>query len=350
MKKIYSLSIALFIAVSTFAQTSLTYKANVLRPGDVRNLKKIEYQDPGEAGPNKVWDFSQSKELGDMVISQAENRAITKNSNLFLVCNEGDTKNTHFEISKTKKMYWGLENSRVKIEFKEPIIDLKFPFSYQEKIGGIMDGTYTENNKSNPISGSYTTEADAWGTLILPDGNIYYNILRIKVEKFYTQIFQDINGNDQEYKIHTVRYQYFTKGVRYPLLIVLESEIKTDCGCACGYKSKEAYYETPSVLFGPEGNDILSEDGDVLLEKFEYLASPNPFENNLNISFSLKKNTKIEINLLDINGKIVEQIVNEKMESGDHAFNTNTSNIIAGQYVLQIKVNKQIYSTKLVKR
>jgi hypothetical protein len=339
-----------FFTAGVFAQTTLTYKANALRPGDVRNLKKIEYQDPGDAGSNKTWDFSKSKELGDMLLSLAENRTITKNNNLFLVCNEGDAKNTNFEISKSKKMYWGLENARIKIEFNQPIVDLKFPFSYEEKIGGIMDGTYTEYNKSNPISGSYTTKADAWGTLILPDGNIYQNTLRIKVEKIYTQVFQDINGNDQEYKIHTVRYQYFAKGVRYPVLIVLESDVKTDCGCACSHKSREAYYETPSSLFGAEGDDILSKNGDMLMEKFEYVASPNPFDNNLNVSFSLKKNAKVEINLIDINGKIVQPVVNEKLENGDYSFDTNTTNIIDGQYVLQVKINKQIYSTKLIKK
>ena len=353
MKKVYTLALSLFAAAGLFAQTSLSYECNALRAGDVRNLKQIEYQDPGKGGANQVWDFSQSKEMKDMVISQAENRAITSNNNLNLIVDEGGVKNTLFEISKTQKRYWGLENTAVKIAFKEPIVDLKFPFNYAEKIEGIMDGAYTniENGKVNPIKGAYITQADAWGTLMLPDGNVYQNVLRVKVEKNYTQVFQSINNTDEEYQINTVRYQYFAKGVRYPVLIILETEIKSDCKCACSNKTKEAYYETPAFLFGDSGKDLISEKGKTVIENFEYNVSPNPFENDLRVAFSLRnKNAKVQIDLVDMNGKTVLQIVNEKMDKGDYVFNANTSGIIEGNYVIRLKVDKDIYSNKLIKK
>ncbi len=352
MKKVYTLALLLFAAANIFAQ-SVTYNCNALRAGDVRNLKQIEYQEPGKGGSGLVWDFSQSKELKDgMTLRQAENRAITSNNNLNLICDEGGVKNTLFEISKTQKMYWGLENSSVKIRFNEPIIDLKFPFYYGEKIEGVMDGTYSylDNGKVNPIKGTYTTQADATGTLILPDGNVYENVLRVKVEKLYTQTFQTVNGNDEAFQISSIRYQYFAQGVRYPVLIILESEIKTDCKCACGSKTKEAYYETPALQFGETGKEIISEKGNTLIENFEYNVSPNPFENDLRIAFSLRKNAKVEIDLVDMTGKTVKQIVNGKLEKSDYAYNANTSDIAAGSYIIRLKIDKEIYSNKLVKK
>jgi len=351
MKKVYTLALSLFAAATLFAQTSVTYECNALRAGDVRNLKQIEYQDPGKGGANQVWDFSQSKEIKEMVIRQTENRTITSNNNLNLVCDEGGVKNTIFEISKTKKMYWGLENAAVKIKFNEPIVDLKFPFNYGEKVEGIMDGIYAENNgKVNPIKGTYTTQADAWGTVILPDGNVYQNVLRVKVEKTYVQTFQSASGTDEEYQISSIRYQYFVKGVRYPVLIILETDIKTDCKCSCSSKTKEAFYETPAFLFGDSGKDIISDNGETIIENFEYNVSPNPFENDLRVAFSLSKNAKVEINLADMSGKTVKQIINGKIEKGDYVYNVNTSGIIAGSYVIQLKVNKNTYSNKLVKK
>lgn len=347
MKKIYTLALSLFAVASSFAQTTITYECNALRAGDIRNLTQIEYQAPGDGGINQVWDFSQSKELKGMTISQAENRAITSNNNLNLIIDEGGVKNTLFEISKAKKMYWGLENENVKIQFNEPIIDLKFPFSYAEKIEGIMDGTYNESSgKVNPIKGTYTTQADAWGTLILPDGNVYQNVLRVKVEKLYAQTFQSANGKDEEYKVSSIRYQYFAKGIRYPILIILETEIKSDCNCACSSKTKEAFYEAPAYFV----NDIIAEKGDEAIESFEYNVAPNPFENDLRISFSLSKNAKIEINLVDMSGKVIKKVINEKMEKGDYIYNVNTTGIVAGNYVLQVKVDKKAYSNKLVKK
>jgi hypothetical protein len=349
MKKIYTLALSLFVVASSFAQMTITHERNALRAGDVRNLKQIEYQAPGQGGINQVWDFSQSKELKDMTISQMENRAIeaiTANNNLNLVCDEGGRKNTLFEITRSQKRYWGLENANVKIRFNEPIVDLKFPFSYAEKIGGIMDGTYTEINSGrvNSIKGTYTTHADAWGKLMLPDGNVYEDVLRIRVEKTYVQPFQ-INGRDEEYKISSIRYQYFAKGVRYPVLIILETEIKSDCNCACNSRTREAYYEPP-VYFT---NEAISENEEAI-ENFEYSVAPNPFENDLRISFSLSKNAKMEISLVDMRGKVVKKIINQRLEKGDYIYNVNTSDVIAGNYVLQVKVGKNVYSNKLIKK
>ena len=350
MKKVYTLALSLFAAATLFAQTSVTYECNALRAGDVRNLKQIEYQDPGKGGANQMWDFSQSKEMKDMVIRQTEDRTITSNNNLNLVCDEGGVKNTIFEISKTKKMYWGLENATVKIKFNEPIVDLKFPFNYGEKVEGIMDGTYAENNgKVNPIKGTYTTQADAWGTVILPDGNVYQNVLRVKVEKNYAQTFQSVNGTEEEYQVSSIRYQYFAKGVRYPVLIILETEIKTDCKCSCSSKTKEAYYETPASLF-EDFEKVVSDKGNAIIENFEYNVSPNPFENDLRVAFSVRKNAKVEIDLIDMTGKTVKQIMGEKMKKGDYVYNVNTSDVIGGNYVIRLTVDGEIYSNKLVKK
>ena len=351
MKRIVTLALSFCTVVGSFAQITITHENNVLRPGDVRNLKKIEYQDQGVGGADKVWDFSQANELGDMVLSQGGNKTGAINNKVNFVCDEGGVKNTHFEITKTKKIYWGLENSTVKIKFDEPVVDLKFPFNYAEKIDGTMAGTYyVENGRTEPIQGAYVTEADAWGTLILPDGNMYENVLRIRVEKNYTQKIQSANVDNAEYLINTVRYQYFAKGARYPVLIVLESEIKNNCNCACSSKSREAYYETPAILFGDSGKDIIDEKGNSIIENFEYSVSPNPFETILYTTFSLNKNARVEINLLDLNGRIAKQIAKEKMAKGDYTYNTNTSDVVAGQYILQIIVDKKVYSTKVVKK
>ncbi|MDR1729239.1 MAG: T9SS type A sorting domain-containing protein [Prevotellaceae bacterium] len=352
MKKIYTLALSLFAAANIFAQ-SVTYDCNALRAGDVRNLKQMEYQDPGKGGTGLIWDFSQSKELKEgMTLRQAENRAVTNNKNLNLICDEGGVKNTLFEISKTQKMYWGLENSSVKIRFNEPIVDLKFPFYYGEKVEGIMDGVYSYLNsgKEESIKGTYTTQADATGTLLLPDGNVYKNVLRVKVEKKYNQTFQNIGGSNEEYQISSIRYQYFAEGVRYPVLIVLETEIKTDCKCACSNKTKEAYYETPALQFGESGKEIISEKGNTLIENFEYSVSPNPFENDLRIALSLRKNAKVEIDLVDMSGKTVKQIVSGKLEKSDYVYNASASDIAAGNYIIRLKIDKEVYSNKLVKK
>lgn len=344
MKKIFTLTVAMLLAAGCYAQNVITYQNNALRAGDYRSLKQIEYQESTEGGANQIWDYSKAKEISsDMYISQAENGIAANKSDLALVCDEGGAKNTYFEISKTQKMYKGLESKNTKISFEEPIVDLKFPFSYGEIISGTMVGTYKSGNNEYSIDGNYFTSADAWGTLMTPDGNVYYNTLRVKVEKTYTQ-----EVGKSKYEIHTVRYQYFAEGVRYPILIVLESEVKTDCNCACNNKTKEAFFETPMYFSGK--NRAISENGEEsIIENFEYNVTPNPFSSAITTTFTISKNAKINIELMDLNGKSIKKIVNEKLEAGSYSYTSNTSELSAGQYTIVVRVGKKLYTSKLVK-
>ena len=345
MKKLYTLAGAIFLAAGCFAQTTLTYKDNGLRIGDHRNLKKMEYQASTPAGPNQVWDYSNAKEINtDMYIDQAENFSAKSNSNIFLSCDEGGTKNTFFEISKTQKMYWGLESKSTKISFEQPIVDLKFPFAYGDAINGAMVGTYAVGGQEYAIDGTYITSADAWGTLILPDGNVYENTLRIKVDKNYEQFM-----GATKYQIHSVRYQYFAEGVRYPVLIVLESEITSDCNCSCGNsKSFDAFFETPDFKnLAPKSKP----QENLAIKNFSYEVSPNPFENELTATFKLENAASISINLVDNAGKVAATIVDAQLSEGDYAYTAKTDNLPAGQYTLRILVDGQkAYSSKVIKK
>lgn len=346
MKKIFTLAGAFFLAAGCFAQTTLTYKDNGLRIGDHRSLKKMEYQASTPAGPNQIWDYSKAKEINtNMYIDQAENMsAVKNNSNIFLACDEGGSKNTFFEISNSQKMYWGLESKNAKIAFEQPIVDLKFPFAYGDAINGAMIGTYTVGDQEFAINGAYTTSADAWGTLIMPDGNVYENALRIKVEKNYEQAMGSVN-----YQIHTVRYQYFAEGVRYPVLIVLESDMKSDCNCACGNsKSTEAFFATPDFRnLSPKSKP----QDNLAIKNFSYEVSPNPFENELTATFKLENAANVSINLIDNTGKVAASLVEAQLKEGDYAFTTNTENLPAGQYTISVVVDgKKAISSKVIKK
>lgn len=345
MKKLFTLTAAMLLAAGCFAQYSLSYKANQLRIGDYRNMKQIEYQAQGEAGANQYWDFSKAKVLKNMYIDQQEDLNAVAESGYRLSCDEGGTKHTLFEITKSEKRYFGMVTPGAKIDFQEPIVDLMFPFSYQDTKVGEMIGTYTPNNgEVSYIDGNYITTADAWGTLVLPDGNTYRNVLRVKVTKNYTQNFGKTN-----YKINTTRYQYFAEGARYPVLIVVESETSSDSGCKCGGKFGEMYMETPAVY---ENDAIKSAPKAGELEytaEFNYLASPNPFTETINLAFTMGENAQVSVDILDMNGRVLKSFLNESLAAGQHVYDFNASFLTAGQYALRIQVGDKTYTNVMLK-
>ncbi len=89
-------------------------------------------------------------------------------------------------------------------------------------------------------------------------------------------------------------------------------------------------YITPHYTTGIDENTM--NIGNVLIY-------PNPSSEISALSFSLKNAETIRITLMDITGKEVQVIANEKMNSGKHQLNINTSKLATGVYVCKVGVN-----------
>jgi len=79
---------------------------------------------------------------------------------------------------------------------------------------------------------------------------------------------------------------------------------------------------------------------------------PNPCKESTKISFVLKKDSQIEITLMDILGNEVEKINfnNEIKAAGKHEINFNTENIDNGVYVIRVKSSNSTTIVKLIKQ
>ena len=72
---------------------------------------------------------------------------------------------------------------------------------------------------------------------------------------------------------------------------------------------------------------------------------PNPVNENSTASFIVGKTSDIQVSIYDTNGKIIEQIFNEKLAAGQYNFKLNTTGLESGIYFLEV-VNGDLRSTK----
>ncbi len=63
---------------------------------------------------------------------------------------------------------------------------------------------------------------------------------------------------------------------------------------------------------------------------------PNPFNPSTNISFQLPENGLVNISIYDINGKLVEELVNRNLTAGNHLIEWNAVNYPSGIYFYRI--------------
>lgn len=106
-----------------------------------------------------------------------------------------------------------------------------------------------------------------------------------------------------------------------------------------GYTIKR--YEFDATLVVREGYSEIP-------QKFRlYQNYPNPFNPTTTIQFALEIPGTVELKIFDIQGRLVTNLVNEKMTSGTHEVNFDGSRYASGIYYYQLKMNNTVLTRRM---
>lgn len=81
----------------------------------------------------------------------------------------------------------------------------------------------------------------------------------------------------------------------------------------------------------------------------EVLVYPNPFVNSINTSYTLDKDAQVQIELFDINGKLIKTVVNASQTAGEHAVQIDGSTLSNGVYVVKVNIGGNVSSKQVIK-
>ena len=110
-----------------------------------------------------------------------------------------------------------------------------------------------------------------------------------------------------------------------------------------------------NVTFDP--NNLILKDLEVLSvlanepvldEDFGLTIAPNPSTEDIDVSFRLAKSATIKITIIDFSGKEILTQPEEKLMMGNHSMNLRISQFQSGTYILNLNVDGQNESRKLV--
>jgi len=83
--------------------------------------------------------------------------------------------------------------------------------------------------------------------------------------------------------------------------------------------------------------------------KFSLLQNyPNPFNPITNIKFNIPKMGNVKLNVYDINGKVVSELVNNNLNAGSYSILLNAVNLSSGVYFYKLESESYIETKKLV--
>jgi len=98
------------------------------------------------------------------------------------------------------------------------------------------------------------------------------------------------------------------------------------------------------VMIDPASNEMGEGSGE------PSIVYPNPSADETKVNFSLTKAENVSIQLMDANGKLVKELLNENKAAGSHAHTIDMSNLKNGTYYVIIKTSKGTETKRLIKR
>jgi hypothetical protein len=334
-----------FLAFNATSQTSFTLTKAGQEPaqGDSRTI--LEYDSvgvvPKSTGANQNWNFTSVQQTTYTAFESYVSPSTVPSSSLFpgttLVSSDGSGSYNFFKSSSSPSQ-----------KFEQlGYIDVSFPPAYGKSYvlnpktlynWPITSGTtFTDSFASIDIgsigssTGTSTTTCSGSGTITLPNGAVYSNILQLrtiaKENSVYT--FSNISVT---FTTTEVTYNYFHPTQKFPLLIA--SYFVYDDG---DFKDTYLYLGVNSVITVGIKDQAKNNS---------FLVYPNPAKDKIILVFDNPSGEVASVEIYDLVGK------NVLTKSLDNAIKINETIDLArfekGIYVLKIVVGTSVQSTKLV--
>ncbi len=372
-----------FIPIFVIAQTSLQKEYNMFRGEDVIIKQQVKYKHPGRAGANVLWDFSKQETVNEKYkLSFTQSEA----DSVITVCEHNTLYNY---LLRNDSLYsLGYENPTTLMKNQKPELLLTFPFSYQKRTEGYFYGTGNYCHRLDlTAQGKTVTWGDAYGVIILPNGDTLQHVLRVRslkkiAEKMVPYIQKDsvipaiVNIDSIDYHLNNdsvymqvETYRWYADGYRYPLFETIESTTFKN--------QKPLKHFNTAFFYSPDKHNYLNDDSKNL-EKLEEIEKQSKNNNNssggngnssgnipakelinynafiengnsISLEYNLNQQAEVTISLYDMQGRLLVNYPKTKHPEGFYKEAISLDGFQLGEYLLRIVVNDKVYGEKIVR-
>lgn len=113
-----------------------------------------------------------------------------------------------------------------------------------------------------------------------------------------------------------------------------------------------AIYDGDNCTLWELGNfEVLSSINDLQQADFNYALEqnyPNPFNPTTKIRFSLKSEEHVKLNVYNVVGELVRELINDRIAAGIHEIKFNAINLPSGVYIYKFETKNFIASKKML--
>ncbi|MFN8231458.1 MAG: T9SS type A sorting domain-containing protein [Bacteroidia bacterium] len=334
MKKIY---LIVFVTLINFinAQTYTVTEANhMIAVGDTSrfyscdtgavNLSSIL----SATGSNISWNFT-GVTVNNTVVTTPYNSTISvASATSYPGCNivQGTTSFFKNSTGPAQVELVGASMMGASLNFTNTAKVLQFPFALNNTFTDNFSGTVTFTSNGT-FSGSVTVTADGNGTLVLPTGQVFNNVTRVKTKQ--TTTINGILPLPLPVTLKITNYDYYHVSDLFPVFTISYNSIVLGVG-------------SPTVTGTVRSNKAVTVVGisENILNENSFNVYPNPTNEVLNFNVNTIGIEPKEISIISLTGKVVYQ--------SQFQNSINLNQLKPGLYLLQVKTNLGNYKKKLI--
>jgi hypothetical protein len=245
-------------------------------------------------------------------------------------------------LTSALQIYEGIINSSATEEEKY--------FAYQRKYSiGKLTGQSNEffNQLSSTFSALATNTQDTLNAKIL---NQLSTLSKVGEQEYETAI-NEFDGVIQQ-NPNTEEAVYAEIDALTTALLIEENDSTLQKGRLGKYliKTSGDYSQRVDEILRKHFGGNSKETGEELLptEYTLYQNYPNPFNPVTTIKYDLPNTSDVSLNIYDILGRKVKELVNEKQQAGRYEVLFNASYLASGVYIYQLVAEKYISSKKMI--
>lgn len=335
MKKIILIP-ALAFCCSLNGQTSLTQSFNEPKAGEVENVYGLDTSDfssgmpLGVKGANVVWDYTKLKAIapsfGNNYLSPSSTTASANYPGCTFVQESGFIYSYFKSVSTptTQTEFLGVQMTTLSINLTNSGIVARYPMAFGYNLSDNLSGSFTASI-SGTCSGNIVTSADGTGTLNLPNGFSFSDVLRVKS-------VQNITLTAVIFPVGVLKqtvYRYYHSSQKFPLLSISYLDFASSL-----VGSFSDAYATGSI------NSFIVGIGENGLPDNAVRVYPNPVLNNLSIDLNSE--------LSDAQVTIYNQLGQAVLETRELK-NISLITLQSGIYILELNTSQGSFRKKIVK-
>ena len=372
MKKLLFIIITMTVCSTIYGQ-QINQSNNCYRGNDLLEKKQVAVQGFDLNSKKGVWSLEEAK------LSEESYNAEYSTETDTLMAIERNNR-TYYSQDRGAVSIIGTENFMELMSYDMPETWLQFPMQVGDSVAGYFNalGSYCERFFMRRY-GTYKTKADALGKLVLPQGDILRNVIRLHTERYVGTITVPIDTmlsripaftvdsivrhlSPDTAKVREDEYRWYAEGYRYPIL-----EAKTTSYCD-SMMTAEMYYCPPEMqrtLAYDEENEAIrarlaeeeqarlwgSGSGDPANSRgndsgFRYDISQDDGSGQVNINYDADHDVRVVALVANSQGYVYKR-AEQDCPAGSGLIPLDCTGLRKGQYIIYINADGEKYAEKV---